>query len=59
VDRAGRDLVAPFALTIRVGTFAHSIAWTRQRDHVPEAARAEFDKMVSVVLRRALAQTLQ
>jgi hypothetical protein len=55
----GRGLVGAFALAIRVGTFAHSIAWARQRDHLPEEARAEFDKSFSLVMRRALAQTLQ
>jgi hypothetical protein len=55
----GRGLVATFALAIRIGTFAHSIAWARQRDHLPEEARAEFDRWFSVVLRRALGQTLQ
>jgi hypothetical protein len=55
----GRGLVAAFALAIRVGTFAHAIAWARQRDHLPEEARPEFDRWFSVVLRRALAQTLQ
>jgi hypothetical protein len=54
----GRGLVAAFALAIRIGTFAHSIAWARQRDHLPEEARAEFDRWFSIVLRRALAQTL-
>jgi hypothetical protein len=55
----GRGLVAAFALAIRIGTFAHSIACARQRAHLPEEARAEFDRWFSVVLRRALAQTLQ
>jgi Phosphotransferase enzyme family len=40
----GRGLVAAFALAIRIGTFAHSIAWGRQRDHLPDEARAEFDR---------------
>jgi hypothetical protein len=55
----GRGLEAAFALAIRVGTFAHSIAWARQRDHLPVEARADFDKWFAVILRRALAQTLQ
>jgi hypothetical protein len=55
----GCGLVGAFALAIRVGTFAHSIAWARQRDHLPEEARAEFDRWFPLVLRRALAQTLQ
>jgi len=54
----GRGHAAAFALAIRVGTFAHMFAWARQRDHLPEAARPEFDKSFAVVLRRAVAQTL-
>jgi hypothetical protein len=54
-----RGLVAAFALATRIGTFAHSIAWVRQPDHLTEEARAEFDRGFSIVLRRALAQTLQ
>jgi hypothetical protein len=47
-----------FALAIRVGTFAHAIAWIRQRDALPDAARPEFDKAFQIVLRRAVAQTI-
>ena len=54
----GRSLAGAFALAIRVGTFAHTFAWARQRDHLPEEARPEFDKGFSIVLRRAVAQTL-
>jgi hypothetical protein len=46
-----------FALALRVGAFAHNFAWVRQRDHLPEAARPEFDREFRVVLRRALALT--
>ena len=55
----GRGLVDAFALAIRVGTFAHSIAWARQRDHLPEEARSEFDRWFSLVLRRALTQAIE
>jgi Phosphotransferase enzyme family len=55
----GNGLAGAFAVAIRVGAFAHTIAWARQRDHLPEEGRAEFDKGFRIVLRRALAQTLQ
>ena len=45
-----------FDLAIRVGTFAHAIAWARQRAALPEP-RADFDSEFQVVLRRAIAQT--
>jgi hypothetical protein len=41
------------------GTFAHTFAWARQRDYLPEAARPEFDRGFQVVLRRAVARTHQ
>lgn len=55
----GRGLTGAFALAIRVGAFAHTFAWARQRNHLPEQERAEFDKWFPVVLRRAVAQTLE
>jgi hypothetical protein len=54
----GRGLADVFALAIRVGAFAHTIAWARQRDALPEEARVEFDTGFAIVLRRAIAQTL-
>ncbi len=54
----GNGLAGTFALAIRVGAFAHTLAWARQRDHLPEAARARFDRGFSIVLRRAIALTL-
>ena len=54
----GRGLAGAFALAIRVGTFAHAFAWARQRDALPEA-RADFDREFQVVLRRAVARTLE
>ena len=55
----GRGLTGAFALAIRVGTFAHTIAWARQRDALPEEARAGFDRGFQIVLRRAVARTLE
>jgi Phosphotransferase enzyme family len=55
----GRGLAGAFALAMRVGTFAHPIAWTRQRECLSEEARAEFDKTFPIVLRCAVAQTLE
>jgi Phosphotransferase enzyme family len=54
----GSDLAGTFALAMRVGMFAHAIAWVRQRDHLPAEARREFDQWFPLVLRRAVAQTL-
>jgi len=34
----GGGLAGVFALAIRVGTLAHTFAWARQRDYLPEAA---------------------
>jgi len=53
----GRGLGDTFALAMRVGTFAHTIAWVRQRNALPAEARPEFDNVYSIVLRRAVAQT--
>ena len=53
----GQGLVGTFELAMRVGTFAHTFAWTRQRDALPHSARPEFDTGYSIILRRAVAQT--
>lgn len=53
----GRGLENVFALAMRVGIFAHAIAWLRQRDHLAPKDRAEFDSVFPIVLRRAIAQT--
>jgi hypothetical protein len=53
----GRGLEGVFALAMHVGIFAHAIAWLRQRDHLPQKDRAEFDSVFPIVLRRAIAQT--
>ena len=54
----GPDLGDVFAIAIRVGTFAHAIASLRQRDALPEQARADFDRDFTIVLRRAVTNTL-
>jgi hypothetical protein len=53
----GSGLEEEFSLAVRVGKFSHAIAWARQRDALPSAARADFDKWFAVILRRALAET--
>jgi hypothetical protein len=45
-----------FELAQRVGIFAHAVAWTRQRDRLPEYARPRFDGAFAIILRRALAR---
>ena len=53
----GDGLAGAFALAVRVGSFAHTIAWMRQRDHLPAKDRPEFDVAFAIVLRRAVART--
>jgi hypothetical protein len=55
----GPGLADVFALAIRVGAFAHAFAWTRQRDHLQAGDRPAFDQWYPVVLRRAVARTLE
>jgi hypothetical protein len=55
----GRGLEGVFALAMRVGTLAHAIAWLRQRDHLSAKGRAKFDRWFPIVLRRAIAHTVQ
>ena len=49
----GDGLADAVELALRVGTFAHAIAWARQRAREPEAGRSEFDPGV---LRLALSR---
>jgi Phosphotransferase enzyme family len=51
----GSGLADVFPLAIRVGAFAHTFAWARQRDHLQEEARPDFDMRFPIVLRRAVA----
>ena len=53
----GHGLTDTFTLALRVGSFAHAIAAVRQRAHLDEAARRDFDQDFATRLRRALAQT--
>ncbi len=53
----GSGLEETFEIAMRVGWFAHAIAWTRQRDALPPDARPEFDKAFAIILRQAVAQT--
>ncbi len=53
----GSGLEDTFEIAIRVGWFAHAIAWTRQRDALPTEARPNFDRAFAIILRRAVAQT--
>jgi Phosphotransferase enzyme family len=55
----GRGVAGAFGAATRVGMFAHAFAWARQRDALPEEARPEFDRRFPIVLRRAVAQTLE
>ena len=48
-----------FGLALRIGIFAHAIAWKRQRDHLAGEDRRAFDEVFAVVLRRAVARTLE
>src|SRR5437660_280207 len=54
----GRGLNGAFALAMRVGIFAHAIAWLRQRDALPNEELPSFDRWFAVILRRALARTV-
>jgi hypothetical protein len=53
----GSGLGETFEIAMRIGWFAHAIAWTRQRDALPPEARPDFDRAFSIILRRAVAQT--
>jgi len=49
---------ASFDLALRVGGFAHAIAWVDQREALPEADRAAFDVGFDEVLRLAIRRAL-
>ena len=51
----GPRLAASVDRAMRVGRFAHVIAWIRHRDPLDAEAKAAFDVEYAVVLRRALA----
>ena len=52
----GSGLEDAFSLALRVGTFAHTFAWTRHRDRLPLAELSDFDRWFAVVLRRVVAR---
>jgi hypothetical protein len=47
-------LADTFTLALRVGAFAHAIAWLRHRKHLTGHDRLNFNEGYAVVLRRAL-----
>jgi hypothetical protein len=53
----GPDLADAFAFALRVGSFAHPIAWARQRAFLRPTERATFDLAFAHILRRALLTT--
>jgi hypothetical protein len=53
----GKGLDGTFDLAMRVGAFAHAIAWERQRAALPEEARADFNTRFRGVLQRAVERT--
>ena len=55
----GSGLEQTFEIAMHVGWFAHAIAWTRQRAALPAEARPDFDRAFAIVLRRAVAQTVE
>jgi hypothetical protein len=50
----GQGLGDVFDLAVRVGGFAHTIAWARQREFLAPTERTTFDETFAPVLRRAL-----
>ena len=53
----GNDHDELFDLALRIGRFAHAIAWARQREFLLPPKRSAFDNWFAQVLRRALAVT--
>jgi hypothetical protein len=53
----GNDHDELFDLALRIGRFAHAIAWARQREFLLPPERSAFDNWFAQVLRRALAVT--
>jgi hypothetical protein len=53
----GPDLAEAFSLALRVGSFAHPVAWSRQREFLPPPERPTFDRAFAHIIRRALGMT--
>ena len=51
----GSGLEEVFTLAMRVGVFAHAIAWARQRDHLEASEHPDFDADYPTILGMALA----
>jgi hypothetical protein len=54
----GPDLRGAFAVGLHVGAFARAIAYIRTRSAIPWEERNDFDVDFAIVLRRALARTV-
>jgi Phosphotransferase enzyme family len=52
----GPGLTDGFSLALRVGAFAHTFAWVRQRKHLGVGELPDDDRWFAVVLRRAVAR---
>ena len=50
----GSGLLETFEIAMRVGGFAHAIAWTRRRQALPPDARPDFDGAFAIILGQAL-----
>ena len=50
----GQSLGDLFDLAVRVGSFAHTIAWARQREFLAPTELTTFDATFARVLRRGL-----
>jgi hypothetical protein len=53
----GSGLQEAFEIAIRVGWFAHAIAWANQRQALPAESRPDFDRAFARILQRAVAYT--
>ena len=53
----GTGLEETFEIAMRIGWFAHAIAWTRQRAALSLEARPDFDRAFAIILQRAVALT--
>jgi hypothetical protein len=53
----GVSFSGAFAIAMRAGAFAHSFAWARHRDAMPDVPHPQFDQEFAAILRRAIAQT--
>lgn len=52
----GKGHLEEFSLAMRVGVFAHAIAWSRQREAMPPEEQPEFDRVFHGVIVAAVQQ---